>query len=218
MSASKKNRFLQKSPHVVGTIPSPEALAVALKMKPGAVDFFELRIDHFADDPAPLLRAAPRLKAPLIITVRHPAEGGHGALPLARRRELYAQFLPHAALLDLELRSLPALAGTVAEAQASGVAVIGSAHFFKTTPKFEKLDALYLRARAAGLDAFKIATLTRTPDDVHTLFRLLLRHPRTPISAMGMGPCGKLSRLLLAHAGSVLNLSLIHISEPTRPY
>ena len=81
-SASKNRGDLHKNYAVVGTIPTAAALRRALRLKRGAVDLFELRVDHFAGDPREMLRAAPRLCAPCIVTVRHPAEGGAGALAL----------------------------------------------------------------------------------------------------------------------------------------
>ncbi len=212
-TASKNRGDLEKKIRVVGTIPSPAALSCALRLKKGAVDLFELRVDHFAADPRPLLRAIPRLSAPPIVTVRHPLEGGAGALPPARRRELYSQFLPAAAFIDLELRSVRQLAATIAEARSRGIRLILSAHFFKTTPPLSKLETLRDRAFAAGADVFKIATLTRTLPDVLTLATLLARSPRHALSVMGMGAFGKLSRPLLASAGSVLNYGYLDAAQ-----
>jgi 3-dehydroquinate dehydratase-1 len=48
---------------------------------------------------------------------------------------------------------------------------------------------------------------------VNTLARFLLRHPGVPISVMGMGEYGKLSRLLLARAGSVLNYGYLDVVQ-----
>lgn len=208
-SASKNRGALQKNVQVVGTIPSPDALRCALRLRHGAVDFFELRADHFASDPGPLLRAVPRLCAPLIVTVRHSAEGGAGALSLSQRRVLYAQFLPVAKFIDVELRSVRALAGVIADARACGVKLIVSAHFFKSTPSLARLETLRERAFAAGADVFKVATLTRTLPDVLTLASLLVRSPGQSLSVMGMGEFGKLSRTLLACGGSVLNYGFL---------
>ena len=205
ISASKNRRDLPKTFQIVGTIPSPAALSCALRLQPGAVDFFELRVDHFAGDPRPLARAIPRLSAPLIVTVRHPLEGGAHGLSIPRRRELYSQFLPTAEFIDIELRSARQLASTIEEARAHGVRLILSAHFFKTTPGLSRLESLRDRAFAAGADIFKVATLTRTLPEVLTLASLLARSPHRALSVMGMGAFGKLSRPLLACAGSVLN-------------
>jgi 3-dehydroquinate dehydratase-1 len=205
MSASKKINAMTSRGKVVGTIPSPAALAVARKLPRGAVDLFELRVDHFASDPRLLLRAAPDLPAPLIITVRHAAEGGAAGLSAAERRKLFAPFLPHAEFIDVELRSLPNLADIIAEARERRVKLIVSVHFFKSTPSLRRLELLLRRARRGGAEIFKVASLARNLPDVFTLGRLLLRHPGMPMSVMGMGEFGKLSRLLLARAGSILN-------------
>jgi 3-dehydroquinate dehydratase-1 len=213
MSASKKVHPAPTSGKVVGTIPSPGALAHARKLPAGAVDFFELRVDHFASDPHPLLRAAPNLSAPLIITVRHAAEGGAAALSCAERRRLFALFLPHAEFLDVELRSVPALADTIAEARERGVKLITSSHFFKSTPGLPRLERLLRTARLGGGEVFKVATLTRNLADVLTLARFLLRNPGVPMSVMGMGEYGKFSRLLLACGGSILNYGYLDVVQ-----
>lgn len=197
--------LLHKNPQIVGTIGSPEALACARRLAAGKVDFFELRVDCFAADPGLLLKAAARLNAPLIVTVRHPAEGGQGALSWASRRELYQAFLalkPH--FIDLELRSLARMQDTVEAARQNGVRLIGSAHFFHSTPSQARLAALVARARRAQVDICKIATLTRSLEEVLVLARLLAARRKIPLSVMGMGEFGKLSRLVLGRAGSAL--------------
>ena len=89
-----------KAPVVVGTIHSPGALRRALKLRRGEVDFLELRIDHFADDPLPLLEAARQLPARAIAGHCPPSRRGRGApWPGARpAARALAQFLPLAAL------------------------------------------------------------------------------------------------------------------------
>lgn len=184
---------------------SPGALRAALKVRPGEVDFLEIRVDNFANDLDTLLPALPRLRVPLLITVRHPAEGGVNNLGFARRRELYAQFLPHAALIDVELRSFEKLAGTIEGAQRAGVKVIASVHHFHSTPSTASLQRAIRRAHAVGADICKMAALADTPAALGQLLAVLARKLPLPVSVMGMGRFGKVSRLLLAQAGSVLN-------------
>lgn len=205
MSGIQTSRNLSVRPQVVGAVHSPGALRRALRIRPGEVDFLEIRADAFASDPGPLLRALPRLRVPLIITVRHPAEGGLHRLGLARRRALFAQFLPFATLIDIELRSCAQLAATIAEARARGVRVILSEHHFKATPSTARLRQTIRRAHAAGADICKLAALAETPAALARLLALFARKPPLPLSVMGMGRFGKVSRLLLAQAGSVLN-------------
>lgn len=205
MIGRNNSRDLLTKPQIVAAIHSAQSLAAALRLKPGAVDLLELRVDHFAGDPAPLLRAAPRLRAPLIVTVRHPAEGGQNALTAARRRALYAQFLPLAACIDVELRSAKTLGGTIAAARQAGVRVILSAHDFRKTPPARRLIEFIEQAAAAGADVCKIATRADSTDALLRLLVLFAARPPLPLAVMAMGRFGKVSRLLFAQAGSVLN-------------
>ena len=196
---------------VVGTVHNPKALAAALKLPKNAVDFLEVRVDAFAGatglDLAALEKSLPRLKAPLIITVRHPLEGGAGRLTLAQRRALFVQFLPYASLVDVELRSAAPLRAITGEARSKGIGVILSHHDFRKTPSLARLRALRQAAARAGCDVFKVATVTRTARDLATLLDFLTarRAAALELAVMGMGDFGKLSRLTLGKSGSVLN-------------
>lgn len=201
------------SGNVVGTIHSPASLAAALKLRPGAVDFLELRVDAFAD-PAEcvrLERSLPRLRAPLLLTVRHPLEGGSGGLRLAQRRELYRRFLPQASLVDVELRCAGALGEVIEAARAQGARVILSHHDFHKTPSPARLHALRSAARSAGADVLKVAAMAEAARDVAVLLDFLTeRQPAVPaLAVMGMGAFGKVSRLVFAQAGSVLNYGFL---------
>jgi 3-dehydroquinate dehydratase-1 len=205
MSGIKNSRDLDARAQVVGAVHSTGALRRALKIRPDEVDFLEIRVDAFAQDVAPVLRALPRLQAPLLVTVRHPAEGGAHGLDFARRRDLFAQFLAFATLIDVELRSVAKLTPVITEARARGVKIIVSDHHFKTMPSVERLGQIVRRARAAGADICKIAALAETPAALGRLLTLFTKPAPLPLSVMGMGRFGKISRLLLAQAGSVLN-------------
>jgi len=205
MRGTKNSRDLRGIPQVVGAVHSVGALRRAEKILPGEVDFLEIRVDNFALEPAPVVKILPRLRVPLIVTVRHPAEGGANGLTLTRRRELFAQFLPFAALIDVELRSWEKLAKTVAAAREAGAQIIASSHYFHSLPTAGRLLTLIRRAHAAGADICKIAALADTPGAVARLLGVLEKKQPVPISVMGMGKFGKISRLLFAQAGSVLN-------------
>ncbi len=202
---SKTLKVMEGRALVVGSVHSPGSLRRALALRPGSVDVLELRVDHFAHQPAELLRVLPKLKFPLLLTVRHPLEGGVQALTFARRRALFTEFLPQAAFIDVELRSVEKLDGILALALAQSVQVIVSNHHFRCTPKLERLESLLAQAVAAGADIFKLAALASSAADVSALLGLLARPRKIPLSVMGMGSFGKVSRLLLAKAGSVLN-------------
>ena len=205
MSRIKVSSDLHDAPKIAGAVHSEGALRRALNIRPGEVDFLEIRVDAFADNPAAILRVLPRLRVPLIITVRHPAEGGAHALNDRQRRDLFSQFLPFAAFIDVELRSMEKLASTVADARRAGAGLIASAHFFHRTPSAAEMQRIVRRAQAAGAAIAKIAALAATPSALARLLALFSRKQPLPLSVMGMGKFGKISRLLFAQAGSVLN-------------
>jgi len=204
---------------VVGTIHNPKALAAALRLRPNAVDFLEVRVDAFADAPAcaALEKSLPRLKTPLIVTVRHPVEGGAGHLGVAQRRALFGRFLQYASLVDVELRSAEPLRELREEAQSKGIGVILSHHDFRKTPSLAKLLELRAKAKNAGCTVFKVATVANTPHDLAVLLDFLTsRRPTDPaLSVMGMGDFGKISRLALGSAGSVLNYGFLDQAQVT---
>lgn len=212
MVASKISSDLPETPQVVGTIHSPGSLRRALRLKPGEVDFLEIRLDHLADDLRPLIRALPRLKFPLIVTARHPAEGGKHALPAARRAQLLVEFLPFATFIDVELRSVGPLASVVKIARSHEVRLIVSAHHFHSTPPITRLLESQRRQAKAGADVVKIATRASKPGDLAALLTLLAKRGKIPLSVMGMGQLGKASRLALAAGGSILNYG--YLDEP----
>ena len=129
-------------------------------------------------------------------------------LTAAQRRRLYRDFLPVAGLIDIELRQAAALREVIREAQSAGVGVILSHHDFRRTPSPAKLRELARRARDSGADLFKAAAMTQGAIDLAKLIEFLANENREkalPLSVMGMGPYGKISRLALAQAGSRLN-------------
>jgi 3-dehydroquinate dehydratase type I len=208
--ATPMSRILRGGACVVAAVHSPASLAIARKLRPGDADFLELRIDAFASEPEQLLRAAPKLPLPLIVTVRHRLEGAALPLPDEKRRELFEQFLPHAALVDIELRSAKKLASVLDAAHRRGARVILSHHNFNNTPTLPRLRELAARARSAGADIFKIAAVASRPRDLATLLDFLTREkPPLPLSVMAMGRFGKISRLLFAETGSVLNYGFL---------
>lgn len=201
-SVSRKEPFF---PLVVGTIHSPGALKRALSLKTGAVDVLELRVDAFSREPEVLLRAIPRLPAPLLLTVRHPREGGAGELRTGERRELMRQFLPLVQWFDLEVRSLEMFRAEIAYAKPMGVQLVVSDHYFKSMPRDEVLEERAAVARRAGADVFKLAAQVGRAKELERLFAFLNRGRAGARAVMGMGEYGQVSRLLLGRCGSVLN-------------
>jgi 3-dehydroquinate dehydratase-1 len=204
-------------PRVVGVIASRTDLGRALGMRKPP-DLFEVRLDHLAgivdrhrkssrarDVLSELENRLPRLRAPLIITARHPQEGGTNNLSLRRRRDLLTRFLPHADYVDVELRSASALRSLLLLAKQKKVRRIISFHNFKSTPPPRVLVAKARAAKACGANIFKVATRTDTPIELARLVDFVTKNSvNLPVAAMGIGKLGAISRVLLACAGSAL--------------
>ena len=195
----------ERRPLLVGVISSPADLRAALAMRQPP-DVFEFRLDCLCDIANQIERRMSTLSVPKIITARDPRAGGANNLTLKQRRELLSRFLPHAKYLDVELGSARAFKPLLAEARKRNVRVILSFHDFESTPSSRSLRAKVERAKTLAADIFKVATLTNKPADLARLVGFLSdKDVDLPISAMGMGKLGGISRLLLARCGSVLN-------------
>ena len=201
--SSKKN-ITRPAALVVATAHTEQGLRQARRLRSGAVGFVELRLDALAKNPDLVKRALPSIAPPLLITVRHPAEGGIGRLSPAGRRDLLAEFMLHADAVDIELRSVISLRGVLEEARRRGLTRVVSFHDFHHTPSLPRLREAVRRAVMAGADIVKIATHLRSPNDLAALL-ILQGATKVPLATMGMGPLGKVSRLVLAAAGSRLN-------------
>jgi 3-dehydroquinate dehydratase-1 len=206
-----------RRPRVVGVIMSQTDLDLAIRMRERP-DLFELRLDHLV--PPPLVAVATygaagivgelekkisRLRAPLIVTARHPQEGGANRLTLRQRRDLLSRFLPHARYIDIELRSAAGLHSLSKLARKKNVLRIISFHDLKATPDLRGLRFKARRAKSLGADIFKVATRTDTPAQLARLLDFITKKDLDlAVSAMGIGKLGAISRVLLAHRGSAL--------------
>jgi 3-dehydroquinate dehydratase I len=206
-----------RRPRVVGVIMSQTDLDLAIRMRERP-DLFELRLDHLVRPPSvaaatcgatdivdELEEKVSRLRAPLIVTARHPQEGGANKLNLRQRRDLLFRFLPHARYIDIELRSAAALHSLCKLARKKNVRRIISFHDLKTTPDLRGLQVKARRAKSLGADIFKVATRTDTPAQLARLLDFITKKDRDlAVSAMGIGKLGAISRVLLAYRGSAL--------------
>jgi 3-dehydroquinate dehydratase-1 len=194
----------RRRPRIVGVIASGADLERAVRMR-RPPDLFELRLDHLAGIADQVEEVLPKLRTPLIITARHPHEGGARKLRLRERRDLLAQFLNHAQNIDVELRSAPALRSLLTLAKKKNIRRIISFHSFKSTPRARILAAKARAARSYGADIFKVATRTDTPVELGCLLDFITKScVNFPLAVMGIGKLGAISRVLLARAGSVL--------------
>jgi 3-dehydroquinate dehydratase-1 len=207
---SSKSLLHSTRPLVVGVLPGRAAWDAFLAESGQAefrpeCDLLELRLDQLGLPAADVLERVPGLPLPCLVTARHPEEGGEGGLDADARRALVTPFFGRAAFWDVELRSLPDFGGAIRAAQAAGTAVIGSFHDFDFTPGESVLEGAAELAEAAGLDLVKVATFVKEPADLERLIRFAARPRRVRVSVMGMGAFGRVSRLVLAKCGSLLN-------------
>lgn len=200
---------------MVATVHSPGGLRLATRCKPGDVDVFEFRLDALAGQLAAVRRALPVLQLPLLITARHPAEGGCGGLSLPERRRLLDEFLPAAAFIDVELRSVGAMRDVIRAARGQGTLVVVSDHHFRGTPTLARMLERQRMAFDANADVFKLATLAEDAGSLARLLELAAASSAGPRAIMGMGKFGQVSRLALARAGSVLNYG--YLDRPNAP-
>ena len=197
-------RSTKRRPRIVGVIASRDDLERALRMR-RPPDLFELRLDRLASVADQMEKILPTLRKPLIITARHPQEGGAGKLQLRQRRDLLARFLNHADYIDVELRSASALRSLLKLAGEKNVRRIISLHNFKSTPSARILTAKAREAKSLGADIFKVATRTDTPAQLARLLDFITKKDHDlAVSAMGIGKLGAISRVLLAYRGSAL--------------
>jgi len=191
-------------PQLVGVIASPADFRFAVTMLEPP-DLFELRLDHLRGMIDQLERKMSILSSPVIITARDPREGGANNLSQKERHDLLLRFLPRAKYVDVELRSARAFKSLLAHARKQNVRRILSLHDFKSTPSARTLRAKASLAKMHGADIFKIATRTDTPAQLTRLIDFVTdKGVDFPVSAMGIGKLGALSRVILAQLGSVL--------------
>jgi 3-dehydroquinate dehydratase-1 len=177
------------------------------------VDVLEVRVDHFVTDLKLLAGAVPKLALPLIVTVRDPREGGAASLSMVERLTLYRQFLPAAAMIDVELRCAGGFQVLLDEAKRAGVHRILSWHDFRSTPAPGHLNARWTAALKFRPEVIKFATTARKPAHLAILVSFMATRPKKPAaSVMGMQTYGKVSRLTLAAMGSRLNYG--YLGEP----
>lgn len=191
----------QDTPRIVGVISSLEDLrrAVRLRRPP---DFFELRLDALVRHLDEI--EAVEFPAPLILTARHPREGGANNLALRARRDLLLRFLPRAHTIDLELRSARAFPSILEWARARNIRRIISFHNLQTTPAVFRLQEKARGAQKFGADIFKVATRTDTTAQLNRLLDFY-DSASMPVSAMGLGRLGRAARRELMRRGSTLN-------------
>jgi len=194
---------------LVAVIASPKALARATRLR-RPPDLFELRLDSLRHSLDEISRALPKLRARLLFTARHPAEGGVGQLRLAERRALLQHFLKDAAIVDVELRSVGQMKEMIGEMHRRQIELLISRHDLRATPSPNDLRRDADSAAAAGAAIFKVVTRTDTREQLARLIAFFeASRDLLPIAAMGIGKLGLESRSRLDRLGSALTYASI---------
>ena len=203
-----------RQPLVVGSVGSEKALEDLYSAKD--CDLVELRLDALGNG-ANVHRFARSQQdsLPVLLTARHPDEGGMNQLSIRQRAGIVSEFLPFGGLLDLELRSLEELEDVWESAAEMGMVRIASWHDFTECPSRERLGEIVDEMAGTGADVAKCAFALEKPEEIQRIAEALEGSP-LPLSIMGMGPLGPASRLFAAHLGSVLNYGYLG-EEATAP-
>jgi 3-dehydroquinate dehydratase-1 len=204
LTAPSSGKYRRRRPRVVGVVSSPTELDFAIRIAEPP-DLFELRLDCLVRVIHRLENKISKLRAPLIVTARHPMEGGVNRLSALQRHNLLIQFLSRARYIDVELRSAPVFGSLLRLARKQNVRCIISVHHLKLTPSPSRLGAQARAAKTYGADIFKVATRTDTPAQLTRLIDFVAaKDVDVAVSAMGIGQLGAASRVLLACWGSAL--------------
>jgi 3-dehydroquinate dehydratase I len=190
---------LGTAPRVVGTVSKPDTRIV-----PGDCDIVELRLD---------LIPLRQVDLPSIATIRLASEGGQWTQADADRLPLFEAALQQCTAADIELRSviLEKVSGMACRHQKP---LIISYHDFEKTPPLTELRQVLSKAANYGT-VVKIATLTKTEDDVATLRALFQENRSAALCILGMGPLGPQTRVEFPKLGSCFTYG--YLDEPVAP-
>jgi 3-dehydroquinate dehydratase len=196
---------LERKSRIVGVVASRADWEVVTQADASELDLCELRMDLLITEQIQPQRYLKPLPFPRILTIRDPKEGGKHGLSENQRVNLFAELLPHVDYIDIELRNFGLYADVVAAARTSAKQLIVSVHDLEKTPDAEQMEGWANETEERSPDAiFKISVKMSRWEEMVRLGNFLVNQSRIRVAAMGMGPLGKISRLLFARLGSEL--------------
>lgn len=206
---------IPEHPLVVGSVSSLNQLACLQPVEvPELCDVLEIRIDGMAEHFESLREELERfVDVPLLMTVRAKDEGGMADLNHEERSKLLLAVAAYATWIDVELASYAAMQSAIHEIRTRGVGLILSYHNFERTPPTYELQRILNLAEES--DIAKLALMHHSTDDFTRCVNLL-ENNNHPLSLMGMGRLGAVSRVLYSQHGSLLNYGYLG-SAPTAP-
>ena len=213
------NFSLTEKPLSVATITQPgdlEFLAAGYAVPSNVLEFRLDNLVELAEQSTKVMRTVER---PTLLTVRRRDEGGSNELDDETRLDLYSNHMSGTEVIDTEITSLEseAFSGFVSKVEENNSILVASFHDFSSWPGLETIRAKVDLAYELGAAVPKVAIVIEEMSDLFDLAELVSHHRSEGrlISAMGMGPLGKLSRLVLAKAGSCLNYG--YLKTPNAP-
>jgi 3-dehydroquinate dehydratase I len=201
---------------------SAALLQQAEEVLPLAPDLLEWRIDGFdrVEEIDASLQALTDLQAaidpvPLIYTCRIDAEGGMRSIARDTRLELITASIQTGLpdIVDIELcNDTPFIETILTAANAHGVKVILSSHYFETTPDEKTILERLVRAQEMGAHIAKTAVMPKNYADVLVLLGATLKARsealEIPIVTMSMGGEGVVTRLAGGLFGSDITFAI----------
>ena len=175
-------------------------------------DIFELRVDLFtSQDPGyvvDICRQVQRHRKPIIVTVRHPDQGGGTKIGDPSRLEIFAAIAPYADAFDIETRAT--IADRVIDiARETSTIPIASHHDFEATPADTDLHRLFDESINKGAAITKIAATANTASDRNRLLDLLRDRRSENSIVIAMGPHGRASRVFFPLCGSLVTYGFL---------
>jgi 3-dehydroquinate dehydratase-1 len=202
---------------VVGTITTPDGLKYLQSTLP-AIDLVEVRFDSLKAaglTPEQVAVHLRKRKNPVLLTLRTSVEGGDRNWKSTERILDFADLLPFADAVDLELKNIEYLQNTLKLARVKGLSVILSTHSITRKLTFGKAKRLVEDMQGYRVDCYKIASLVRTVEDLRVLVRVLLEFPRLRLSLQGIGKLAQRSRTVLPLLGSRMVYG--YLDKPAAP-
>ena len=211
-----RTHVLEPKPRIVGVVASRADWEFVTQADFSELDLCELRMDLLITEQIQQHEYLKPLRFPKILTIRDPREGGQESLSENERVNLFGELLPHVDYIDIELRNFSLYADLIAAARTSAKQLIVSVHDFEKTPGVEQMERWADETESRSPDAiFKISVKLSRWEEMVRLGNFLVNQSRSRVAAMGMGPLGKISRLLFARLGS--ELTYASCGEPVVP-
>jgi 3-dehydroquinate dehydratase I len=190
----------------IGTLMTPEGLRF-LATPQASTDLIEVRFDslyHLGLSSEQLIAHLAKRKNRVLLTLRTTREGGAHPWKSTERVNQFMKLIPHVDAIDLEVQNLDLVGEVLQEARNQDKGVLLSSHSVSRKITYGRALRWIKEMRKYRVQAYKIASLARTREDLGVLVRLLLDFPQLRLGVMALGPQAELSRRILPHIGSKL--------------